>query len=409
MTERQLFSAIGEVDAAMVAAAVPFTQRKPLYGWMLAAAAAVVVGVIGYAGLMNAWRDTPPVQPVTPTTAVTTTTTATTTTTGFATAPTAPDGRPLLTSDGRMNATAEGAGMTPEVTAFSLAELAIESITEAPSVLPVYTVDFEKFDEEEELQAIIERYVALTGDTLTAPITFSEYGGLPQAEGEKFRYSVSPPFDALGTHNSIGLWLQQPLAMGDTEEWLSQVLSHSPQLFAHMQKPALRLVNGNRDRLWPGSGGWTAADTVTFRAYVYDAAAEDEAARWLNGVSLYVSEGELRAYTVYLTDHYALRGNYPLMSVEEAKATVQRMCEEADDDWINDEIEILSVELQYIPDSMSRLRVPFYRFLLAADETELGQEIYERTGMTMFYEEYLCAVPAEYWTPETEDARITQR
>lgn len=407
MTERQLFLAIGEVDATMVASATPFKQKRPVYGWMLAAAAAVVVGVLGYAGLMNAWRDTPPVEPVTPTTAVTTTTT--TTTNNPQTPTTAPDGLPLLTNDGRIDATTEGAGMTPEITAFSLDELAIDSITEAPLALPVYTVDFEKFDEEEELQTIIERYVSLTGDTLTAPIAFSEYGGLPQAEGEKFRYSILPPEEYLGTHNSIGLWLQQPLAMGDTEGWLQQVLSHAPQLFAHMQKPTLRLVNGNRDRLWPGSGGWTAADAVTFRAYVYDAATEDEAARWLNSVSLYVFEGELQAYTVYLTEHYEAMGNYPIMSVAEAKATVQRMCEEADGDWINDEVEILSVELQYIPDSMSRLRVPFYRLLLAADETELGQEIYERTGMTMFYEEYICAVPTAYWTSETDDMLTTQR
>ncbi len=408
MTERQLFSAIGEVDEAMVAAATPFKQRRPLFGWMLAAAAAVVIGVLGYAGLMRAWRDTPPVQPVTPTTAVATTTTTTTTTTGFATAPTAPDGLPLLTSDGRMNATTEGAGMTPEITAFSLAELQIKSIAAAPAVLPVYTVDFEEFDEEEELQAIIERYVSLAGDTLTAPITFSEYGGLPQAQGEKFRYSVSPPFDDLGTHNSIGLWLQQPLAMGETDEWLQRVLSHCPQLFAHMQEPTLRLNNGNRERR-PEGAGWKAADEITFHAYVYDAAVEDEAAKWLNSVSFYVYEGELWSYTVYLAEHYEAVGDYPILSVEEAKATLRQMCEEADGDWINDEVEILSVELQYIPDSMSRLRVPFYRFLLAADETEQGRRIYESTGMTMFYEEYICAIPAAYWVSETDDMLITQR
>ena len=133
MTERQLFSAIGEVDAMMVAAATPFKQKKPFYGWMLAAAAAVVVGVIGYAGLMRAWQSPPPIEPVTPTTITTTTPTSHTPTTH----PTAPDGLPLLTNDGRLTSTSEGAGMTPEITAFSFEELQIQSITHAPSVLPV--------------------------------------------------------------------------------------------------------------------------------------------------------------------------------------------------------------------------------------------------------------------------------
>lgn len=399
MTERQLFLAIGEVDATMVAAATPFERRRPVYGWVLAAAAAVVIGVVGYAGLME-WRGQQP--PVIDPIPSTTTTTATQT-------PTQPDHLPLLTSDGRLNSTAEGAGMTPEITAFSLEELQIQSITQAPSVLPVYSVEFEKFDEQHELEAIIERYVTLTEDALTAPITVSEYGGIVSAEGEKFRYRVMPPDESLGTYNSIALGLQQPLTLGATDEWLKQVTAHCPQLFAHMSEPALLLVNGNRDRLWPGSGGWIADNAVTFRVYVYDAAINDETAKWLNSVSLYVFEGELQSYTVYLTEHYELIGNYPIMSVEEAKATVQRMCEEANGDWINDDIEILSVELQYIPNSMSRLRVPFYRFLLAADETELGQEIRRRTGMTMFYEEFLCAVPEKYWAPESDDLLITQR
>ncbi len=413
MTERQLFLAIGEVDATMVAAAVPFEQRRPFYGWLLAAAAAVVVGVIGYAALADAWRNTPPVQPPPPATVATTTETVTdtTTTTGSTpvTPPTAPNGLPLLTSDGRLDAEAEGGGTVPYITAFSFAELQIESVTQAPATLPVYTVDFGKFDEAAELKAIVEHYVGLTEDTLVEPITISEYGGSASAEGKRFRFSISPPFGDLGTHNSVGLWLQQPFPMGTTDEWLSQVMAHCPQLFAHMSEPALMLVNGVRDLRLPEGEAWRADDEVSFRAYVYDAAINDEAAKWLNSVSFYVFEGNLMSYTVYLVEHYDAVGDYPILSVEEAKAAVRQMYEQTSNEWINADFEILSVELEYIPASMSCLRVPFYRFLLAADDTEQGRKIYKETGMTMFYEKYICAVPENYWAPETDDLLVTQR
>ncbi len=72
MNTKQLFLAIGDLDADLVWTERPRKQRKVLYGWMLAAAAAVVIGVIGYAWLTE-WRgQQPPVVDPVPTTTTTT-------------------------------------------------------------------------------------------------------------------------------------------------------------------------------------------------------------------------------------------------------------------------------------------------------------------------------------------------
>ncbi len=75
MNGEQFFELLGELDESVIlAAAAPPKRRRPVNVWLLTAAAAVVIGVLGYAGLMRAWQDAPSVEPVTPsTTAVTTT------------------------------------------------------------------------------------------------------------------------------------------------------------------------------------------------------------------------------------------------------------------------------------------------------------------------------------------------
>ncbi|MBE6769069.1 MAG: hypothetical protein E7549_09270 [Ruminococcaceae bacterium] len=73
MNTKQLFLAIGDLDGELIWMGRPKKQRKPLYGWMLAAAAAVVVGVLGYAGLMEWRQQQPPVVDPRPTVVTTTT------------------------------------------------------------------------------------------------------------------------------------------------------------------------------------------------------------------------------------------------------------------------------------------------------------------------------------------------
>lgn len=72
MNTKQLFLAIGDLDGDLIWMEQPKKQRRSMYAWMLAAAAAVVVGVLGYTGLMEWQRQQPPV--IDPMPVVTTTT-----------------------------------------------------------------------------------------------------------------------------------------------------------------------------------------------------------------------------------------------------------------------------------------------------------------------------------------------
>ncbi len=71
MTAKQLFLAIGDLDSELVWVQCPKKKRWAFYGWMLAAAAAVVVGVIGYAGWVK-WQQQPPAMDFVQTTTTTT-------------------------------------------------------------------------------------------------------------------------------------------------------------------------------------------------------------------------------------------------------------------------------------------------------------------------------------------------
>lgn len=458
MNGEQIFLLIGELDDALVAAAArPPKRRQPVNAWMLAAAAAVVIGVVGYAGLVRMWQDTLPVQPpapstpaavvttttdgttqnaFTPSSATTTTTTVITTdpsttlpptgpdtttipsstvdptTTGTTTAPlpvtqgTAPDGLPLLNSDGRLVDSSEGSGMSWDVYAYSFEELQVESIASAPAVLPVYVIDREKSDEEAELAAIINRYAALVGDALTEPVCVTNDWGLLNAvgEGEQFSYSLLDY-----SRNYMIMFLQQPIAVGEPSEWLEQVMAYCPALFADMAEPTLRLSNG--ERYIDSKGGiFTPQATVSFDAQIYDADSDpDGTAQWLDGISFWVEEGELKCFYIYLEDSYQKVAEYPTLTVEEAIALARRECESLkEDELVNNDYEILSVELLYIPRSLSHLRVPFYRFLVTADESQQTKHMCEQTGTTAFREIYVCAIPQEYWV-SPDDMFITQK
>ncbi len=492
MTADQLFLAIGEIDNALVAAATrPPRRHRVLYGWMLAAAAAVVIGVVGYGTVLRAVQDKPPVQPPTPIVAVTTTTEDTTqdtpssvpspetgesttdtstvipsgssetstttappvssttppssttsimtppttgdptstTTTVYPTGPgysgtttvssttpdttptvpptkgTAPDGRPLLNSDCLVE-TDRAYGYVDYVYGFSFEELEVQSITAAPVTLPVYTVGDDPHDDRS-LFTILREYAALVGDPLAA--IMDEGPTRASATGERFYYSINR--DAT---NFVRMRLNDPLPLTAPDKWLDEAMAYCPALFRHMKQPTLYLYNGGR---WWNKETTTspavAQKAVTFRARVYDAANDpDGVANWLNGVTLQVEDGKLVAFLVMSEERYHKVGNYPILSIEEATALAHRQCETLKDypyyEIINENYTILSTEIVYMPHSGSHLRVPLYRFLVTADQTDYMNELRAETGLIPYYAVYVTAVPPSYWTDESRDRFITQ-
>lgn len=526
MNGEQFFDLLGELDEAMVlAAAVPPRRRRPLNAWLLTAAAAVIVGVLGYAGLMRAWQSPPPLQPVTPTTkaplivttptesktATVTTTTATsghdtttsllpsivteeahgsttfvfatTTTQGSTTVnftttlrPTGPDtvvttmqtkrpytsttttttandavqgtslrttktthgnwpqysgttttvsttcvsdpttvavtkgtmpnGLPVLNSDYEVE-TDRLNGYTEFVFGYSFEELKVQSITTAPSVLPVYAVT-EKRYARDTLTDIIERCMIVTDDTLVSGIY--DDGKSADATGHQFRYHINR-----SEGNYIMLSLMKPIALGTPDQWLSQVTAYCPALFKDMQKPTLHRWNGSRwwNKKYTDSPA-TAQEAVTFYARIYDAATvTDAASPWLDGVSLKIEDGKLTALCVMFQENYQKLGDYPVLSVAEATALAREQCETLKAyphySIISENYEILSTELVYMPHSASGLRVPLYRFLVTTDGADYMSQLRAETGMTMYYAVYVTAVPPSYWTPESRDRFITQK
>jgi len=501
MTADQLFLAIGEIDNALVAAATcPPRRHRVLYGWMLAAAAALVIGVVGYGTVLRAVQDKPPVQPPTPIVAVTTTTEDTTqdtpssvpppetgttfetgesttdtstvipsgssetstttappvssttppssttttttstvvppvtsyptsTTTANPTGPSytctttvssttvatttrvpptngiSPDGRPLLNSDGYV-VTDRAYGDTDFVYGFSFEELEVQSITSAPATLPVYAV--KDTPDGRSLSAIVQSYARLMGDTLNVGVS-THHSTRAAATGERFYYNINR--DA---NNYVQLRLNDPLPLTTPDNWLSEVMAYCPELFQGMKQPTLYLCNGSR--------GWnkeyttspaTAQETVTFLARVYDVTNNpDGVANWLNGVTLQVEDGKLVAFLVMSDERYYKVGDYPILSIEEATALAHRQCETLKDyphyEIINENYTILSTEIVYMPHSGSHLRVPLYRFLVTADQTDYMNELRAETGLTPYYAVYVTAVPPSYWTDESRDRFITQ-
>ncbi len=498
MNGEQFFDLLGELDETMIlAATVPPKRRRPLNVWLFTAAAAVVVGVLGYAGLMRAWQSPPPIAPpamgttVTTGTATTTegavtrypttvadttanvvyTTTATENTTDTAelttyifgttassntttatrltgpdtiapttgsssggtgthvsdpknsttttvstthvsdpvtvpiTQGTMPDGLPRLNSDHEVE-TDRLNGYVDFVMGYSFEELEVQSITGAPSVLPVYAVT-EKRYERDSLTDIIEEYRILTDDTLVSGVY--DDGKSAGATGVRFRYHIDR-----GQGNYIMLSLMKPIALGTPEQWLSQVTAYCPALFRDMGQPMLHRWNGSRwwNQQYTDSPA-TAQETVSFYARIYDAAVTDGTARWLNGVSLKIEDGKLTALCVMFEENYEKLGDYPILSVAEATALAREQCETLKAyphySIISENYMIVSTELVYMPHSASGLRVPLYRFLVTTDGAEYMSSLRAETGMTMYYAVYVTAVPPEYWTAESADRFITQQ
>lgn len=314
---------------------------------------------------------------------------------------TAPDSLPILNSDGKVAASRDGGGLSSAgyLFAYNFEEMGIQSITKAPSILPVYAVPKDKTYSQEELADILTRYATLAGDTLTAPPTYSVRNCI-NGEGERFTYNLN-----LAECNYIMLWLRQPVALGETSTWMQTAMAHTPSLFADMEKPTLRISAGRRewDRVW-GEPAKTHK-TVTFDAQVYDAANDpDGTARWLNGVTLKVEDGMLKGFFILFDDAYQKLGDYPLITIEEAKDWARAYCD--DILYLNENYEFLSVELLYLPHGASHLRVPLYRFLVPADQTAYEHELRAETGLTPFFQILVPAVPAAYWTPGSYDVHI---
>ncbi len=543
MNGEQFFQLLGELDEALVtAAAKPPVQRQPVRIWLLIAAAAVVIGIIGYAALLRAWQSPPAVEPPVAGTTVTTseisieavsTTTAadegahqtvattekmptavtttikliasatapvtdttsssftthmstdvsvkkttarrsttttigtsfvtsvaktTSTTVGDRTTPsptqqptgpdtviipsttiasssayhgttttvavtqgTMPNGLPVLNSDYEVE-TDRVNGYVEFVFGYSFEELQVQSIATAPSVLPVYVVTEESY-QETSLPVIVQNYAALVGDTLNrldmdghmvgdtadGPLVANS-GTSAYAVGERFRYHLNR-----GEGNYLMLALLEPIELGTPDQWLSQAMAYCPALFQDMKVPTLHRWNGSR--WWNQEHSDTPAtvqEQVSFYARIYDAAEDsDGTARWLNGVSLKIEDGKLTAYCVMFEENYQKLGDYPILSVAEATALAREQCETLKNypyySIISEDYEILSTELVYMPHSASELRVPLYRFLVTTDGADYLSQLRAETGMTMYYAVYVTAVPPSYWTSESRDRFITQQ
>ncbi len=319
---------------------------------------------------------------------------------------TMPNGLPVLNDDGYV-VTDRANGYVDFVLGYSFGELQVQSITTAPSVLPVYAVTEECF-EKDTLSDIVEDFVILTDDTLVSGIY--DDGKSANATGERFRYYLNRR-----ECNYLKLALIKPITLGTPDQWLSQVTAYCPALFRDMAQPTLHLWNGSRwwNKQYTDSPA-AAQETVSFFARIYDAAtAADEAARWLNGVSLVIENGKLTAFCVMFEDNYQKLGDYPILSVSEATALAREQCETLKNyphyTIISENYEILSTELVYMPHSASGLRVPLYRFLVTTDGAEYMSELRAETGLTMYYAVYVTAVPPAYWTADSNDRFITQK
>ncbi len=421
MTAEQLLLAIGEIKEETVLAADCPSKRPVAHLWVAvtAVAAAVVIGVLGYVGLLQSQQNKPPVgDPIPPTV---TGTNGVSTTTPTETGKTTTSSPPTVTtavyqlqnvslSDTNVAARYPIDCGMEHIFAFNFEELAVENIAKAPDILPVYQVQYDQMDEDAEKAALIKTYAALVGDTLSeAP---EGVFTLSDAWGERFQYWVNCQ-SFLDFRGTLTLELQEPLSLGDTSEWLRKAMAYCPSLFRDMQEPTLYLWNGQRHWGDPDGDGRAAATEVFFSANIYDAANDpDGTAKWMSGVRLHVENGVLKSFTVPITDILKTEGYYPVFAIEEAIALVKDECERLkayDRGYVEEDYEILSVELVYNSNSMSHWRAPHYRFLVTAKDYNRDSALREQTGMTSYCEIMFCAVPPEYWMPDTDDLLVTQR
>ncbi|MBO5797458.1 MAG: hypothetical protein J6R77_03820 [Clostridia bacterium] len=416
MTERELFLSIGDLDESLAAWADRPPVRHAPWKWMAVAAAAVILvaGVWGVARLKS--HDLPVEPPDSgPISLLTSTYPLTTPTTTAPTKPpvadTAPGGLPWLT--GGISSSGGGAGgHNGYVFTYGTEELALSTLwEEAPETMTVWRVSDDYNGDYDRQLSIIRQYATLLGDDIgqadisTVVGTDSPYsidsGRFTKAVTDRYRYELSSDYTYLAIR------LQQPVAVGEQENWLAGVQALYPELFWGMTTPAIHITGG--DRGW----GITEADPdimfateAYYSARIYDAADEDgHAAAFLKGVGLHISEGLLKGFYLYLPDYYETLGEYPVLSRQEARAALESRCAAYlaggyPDPAIDETYQVMGMELVYFGDSNARLRVPVYRFLLTAADTPLVTKVKEDTGMQVFVEVNISAVPGAYWHPD---------
>ena len=397
MNNRQLLSAIGELDERIVlAASQPPRRHRVVYAWAVAAAAVVVIGVLGYVGLLQSQQNKPPVSdPIPP--VVTGTTTAST-----------GNDLPPLVYDRFWGSNSGGLGGSGDVTAFSFEELQIQSLTEVPATAPVYTARYEDIDEASEQEALIRQYTALVGDTLTDTVR-SEHvleAVRSEATGEKFHYTVQGRTLESG-HVYMELQPRPAITVDPSSDLLAQIVAACPALFADMEEPTLFCHSGTRHWGRDSETKQLFVFDIDFSYEIYDAAkGHDVASKWLNSVGVHVYEGKLIALTVKQPlDKVA---DYPILSLEEAYAELRELYAPGKfTSLVNENYQVMSVELVYFSNSASTLRVPCYRFLLTANETYFGKNLYDQAGALLFHEVVIPAVSEEYWAEEETGVSTT--
>lgn len=388
MREQELFRAIGEVDAALVAqAAHPPRRHRAVKGWLMATAAAAAIALlVGGAWVYRLTQSESPAIPVTP-------------------AANEAGNLPLLANDPNLNNTGNIAA-SGLVFANSTAELRPVNVwTETPATLPVWQVNNAQAEDHAWQAAALRRCAAKLGETLDeAQITSLPVGEegptlATFANSERHHYGIE------ADHTYVAVSLQQPLALGAETEWLAQVQARYPHLLADMERPTLRLWGGQR--AWYAEDDTMAATEPYYNAQIYDAAAVVEGdAAFLTGIQLWIEEGELKHIYFYLPETCEKLGDYPLLTASEAHERLAQMA--AADSEVAADYQVISEELVYNADSISDLRVPVYRFLLTAAGNAYIDNVKNETGMESYVEIFLPAIEEKYWEEETEKTEVAE-
>ena len=413
MTERDLFLSIGELDESLIAWADRPPVRHAGWKWMAVAAAAVVL-VAGIWGVTHRKSGNLPVEPPDsgPINLLTSTYPLTTTTTPTPppVADTAPGGLPWLT--GGVSSGGGSGGHTGHVFAYRAEDVQLSTLwEEIPKSLPVWRVSDDYNGDYQRQLAILRQYVTLLGeDMVKAEITTGEGTDSPYAVDSGRLTQVTTPrheYILNSDYTYLFIRLQQPVALGEQENWLAGVQALYPELFWGMTTPAIHITGGD----W--NVGITEEDPGTFfaaerlyAARIYDTADQDgHAAAFLKGVGLYMNGTMLEGLFVYLPEYYEKLGDYPLLSRQEAEEVLAARCAahlaadrayyDIDENW-----QVVGVELVYFGDSNARLRVPVYRFLITTADTGMMAEIKADCGLGTFMEVNISAVPGAYWHPD---------
>ena len=385
MRERDLFRAIGEVDAALVAqAARPPRRHRAVKGWLMATAAAAAIALlVGGAWVYRlAQSGTPATEPVTPAASET-------------------GNLPLLANDPNLNNTGDIAA-SGLVFANSPTELQPVNVwTETPATLPVWQVNNAQAEDYAWQAAALRRCAARLGETLDETQITSLSTGEEGTTLATFANSERHHYGIEADHTYVAVSLQQPLTLGAETEWLAQVQARYPHLLADMERPTLRFWGGQR--AWYAEDGHTMAATEPYyNAQIYDAAAATEGdAAFLTGIQLWMEEGELKQIYFYLPEMCEKLGDYPLLTASEARERLAQMA--AADSEVAADYQVVSEELVYNADSISDLRVPVYRFLLTAAGNAYIDNVKNSTGMESYVEIFVPAIEEKYWEEETEN------